>query len=259
MQYYNQQPSTLSTVGTGVVVLPSTTNTPVIFHQSATAPSGGGLGSLYIWYDAIQMNQLYYDGQEVPTIYDYSGNGRNATGTGAKYRSSGSNGIPTLVFSASAYYEANASWGASGITRYYVINGANYPSAIDSSDASTSWFGIGTPGDIMVWNGIGTIPGQLAPTPTGSWMIVARTSFTNGSPVPPFESETLWTNRQTGSIGSVADLGLVFTCPSKYRVGGSTESSEFSGSIAEILIYSATHTSASIAQVFNYLREKYNL
>jgi len=222
-----------------------------------------GLSGLLAWYDASQITG-HVDGDAMTTWPDMSGNGNDATASGAlepTYKTGIVNSLPVMRFGGSEYM--TSSFTPSGKLTVFMV--ANF-----STGAPFGCAKIANPdGGIVVANNAGFWLVQTG-LGTGNWCTGASTSNTTAF-------EATWNVMEIvvghGSIQAVAQgapllldfahgavaTGETLTIGAFYNRAASAFQDLLTGDIAELIIYSRDLTPGERAAISLYLATKYGI
>jgi hypothetical protein len=261
--------------------------TPISFYgqspNTAVEPSFNpiDIGNIDAWYKADSLTAS--SGDYVSTWNDSSGNGKNAIGFGSNnggtYITSSVNGYPAIAFDGSNYYKIGTSNGnvnfTSGASIFWVMNvsavmpansgyfafsvagGNDYEGGgVTLSGGYTG--GTYSPGIATAWRGEFAPSYNITTDHTDAWFNWNYRAIDAGSGNTQIitrknstELETKTNNGSPAFNASYATFGA--------RFAGGTFNTLFSGSMAEIIIYSVDIGASNSALVETYLQTKYNL
>lgn len=223
-----------------------------IFPPYSHAPTD--VTGLLWWLDAAQISGLA-DADPVSTWPDSSGNGYNATGSGASrpsWRVGLASGHPTVDFDGAGDYLATSLAHASGdFTFYFVVkqDSADMVNGDYLFDTQTGRLVLWSPGPALH---VGFYDGTVRDSSTAAstaGLEVYEFNLASGSAVLRRNGTSILSTGYTQTaIGGAVSLGSDYT--------GSANPS-FDGQIAEVIVYSHALNSTDRGKVNTYLNEKY--
>jgi len=236
-----------------------------LLRPRATGFSPKSIVGLEAWYAADVTSSITI-GTGVQQWSDLSGKGRNliqnTTNNQPAYNSVTLNGKPTITFDGtndllqSAAFAFNQPYTFFGVFRFEAAYVSGGPRVFDGGDTSTSRSGEvfrgGSGDDIRMYSGPGgsTVVGNTAPSGSTQAFNIWDFEFNSSSSVLRYRKNVY---TASGSIG-----GNGFTRVT-VGAGGGLAGNAANVSVAELLLFSRSMTTADADQIRAYLGKKYNL